>query len=232
MARIQIDDDWLTDPRRFKLSALLGSDIIADGTMVAAWVCAQNFWRNGKKPIPRAVFDRLKNSKEIIETGLAKQIGASIYIRGSRRLFEWLIKAQDDGKAGGLAKARNQKIRSLGLAKGSPRVGLATSTRTNTSINTNTIAQQVERLYQEIYPRKIGKTPGLKKLARVKAEELPLLEKAMRNYLFHSKTLDPKFIMHFSTFTGQWQDWVNWKPEGISMAQPRFNQSACFKEEE
>lgn len=215
MARIQIDDQWLTDPRRFKLIDIVGNEQLADGIMVAAWVCAQGFWRNGKRPIPKPVFDRLPYSKDIFEAGLAKHSKGGIYLRGSTVAFQWLIKAQADGKRGGDAKARNQKEKLLGSAYPSPRVSLPTNTNTNTStkeLNTNTLTQQVERIYQELYPRKIGKSKGIKKLSKLEPEEITQLEKAVKNYAASVAGDEPKFIKHFSTFASEWKDWVEYLP--------------------
>lgn len=75
--------------------------------------------------------------------------------------------------------------------------------------NKNYIAQLVEQVYLDLYPRKIGKSKGIRHLARVmKAEELPLLEKAIRNYSKFSENKSPEYIKHFSTFASEWRDWI------------------------
>lgn len=74
---------------------------------------------------------------------------------------------------------------------------------------TNTYAQQVARAYAA-YPRKLGKTKGLKKLAReIKSDQdLANLEKAISNYATSVKDTEPQFVKHFSTFVSEWRDWV------------------------
>jgi hypothetical protein len=65
----------------------------------------------------------------------------------------------------------------------------------------------------EIYPRKIGKTKGVQKLRnQIKNEnDLDLFRTAVLNYknfVAKNKT-ESKFIKHFSTFVGEWRDWID-----------------------
>ena len=75
----------------------------------------------------------------------------------------------------------------------------------------------IEALY-EIYPRKRGKTPGIKKLAsEIKTQDdLMLLETAIKNYAEEMRGTDREFILHFSTFAGQWRDWLDPRTRGGS----------------
>jgi DNA-binding Lrp family transcriptional regulator len=68
----------------------------------------------------------------------------------------------------------------------------------------------IEELYKN-YPLKKGKTVGVKKLAKeIKTEEqLKKLETAIKNYSLECKGSDPKYIKHFSTFAGCWQDYLD-----------------------
>lgn len=72
-----------------------------------------------------------------------------------------------------------------------------------------TFEEQIEELYKN-YPLKKGKTVGVKKLAKeIKTEEqLKKLETAIKNYSLECKGSDPKYIKHFSTFAGCWQDYL------------------------
>jgi hypothetical protein len=67
----------------------------------------------------------------------------------------------------------------------------------------------LEAAYQR-YPRKEGKTPGLKRLGKEiqNDEDYRLLLTSIESY--SSKVLgeDPKFIKTFSTFVGQWRDYA------------------------
>jgi len=60
------------------------------------------------------------------------------------------------------------------------------------------------------YPRKIGKTAGIKTAQRsIKTEEEYLsLKRAIENYVVLTRESEPKFIKHFSTFMNCWRDYV------------------------
>lgn len=64
----------------------------------------------------------------------------------------------------------------------------------------------------KIYPRKIGKSTGLKRLKHeVKSEEkFDLLYRATLNYRDYCEreVKGKEFIMHFSTFASKWKDWI------------------------
>ncbi len=64
----------------------------------------------------------------------------------------------------------------------------------------------------ELYPRKLGKASGLKKLKRqVKSrEKYDLCFAAVVSYANHCKRerIEMKFIKHFSTWANTWEDWV------------------------
>lgn len=78
-------------------------------------------------------------------------------------------------------------------------------------INKNAIEEQIGEVYQS-YPRKIGKTLGIKKLLKeIKSEtDLVDLKKAIENYkqLCISNQTEPQFIKHFSTFAACWRDYL------------------------
>lgn len=71
-----------------------------------------------------------------------------------------------------------------------------------------------ESLYKK-YPRKEGKSRGLKicKTQIKTREDYEKLSQAIDNYTSHTRTRvkDSTFIKHFSTFMGEWRDWVNYE---------------------
>lgn len=71
--------------------------------------------------------------------------------------------------------------------------------------------QQAERVYQNEYPRKEGKTPGLKKLVKdLKSDkDVQDFELAVKNYSAKVRGNDKKFIKTFKTFVSEWRDWVD-----------------------
>ncbi len=74
------------------------------------------------------------------------------------------------------------------------------------------------------YPRKIGRTRGLKLcVSRVKtAKQYSDLERAVRNYAHTAADADEKFIKHFDTFMGCWEDYVD---AGILTPRPKLARS-------
>jgi hypothetical protein len=77
-----------------------------------------------------------------------------------------------------------------------------------------------DSLYQK-FPRKQGKQRGLKLCRqKIKTETaFKELELAIRNYTEYvqkNKT-EQKFIKHFSTFMGEWEDWIRPEPDVLSV---------------
>lgn len=87
----------------------------------------------------------------------------------------------------------------------------------------------LEAAYQA-YPRKLGKSEGMKRLTReIKTEsDFQSLKLAIHNYKTHCETenLEAKFIKHFSSFVSAWRDWLD-PNHGISedFAKPKLIQT-------
>lgn len=79
----------------------------------------------------------------------------------------------------------------------------------------NTIAHFDFELIYEQYPRKEGKSKGMKICkAQIKSErEFSDLKLAIENYSKHVEGRDKKYIKQFSSFMSEWRDWVDFKPE-------------------
>ena len=71
---------------------------------------------------------------------------------------------------------------------------------------------EVEKIYQESYPRKQGKTPGLNRLKGQihTPADVELFRKSIAAFCARMKKENrpPDKIMHFATFAGQWRDWA------------------------
>lgn len=123
MARINVEERYWTDPRRKHLLRLLKDEDLMDGCMMAAWKVAQTYWSVGKKPVPLNVFDHLRFSKEIMESGLAREsteiLNPGMYVLGSRECFEWLADRKEAASRGG--RKSGQTRRSKAEAKRSKR---------------------------------------------------------------------------------------------------------------
>jgi hypothetical protein len=145
VARINVEEQWWTDLRRFKLAELIGDDALADGIMLAAWRVAQDFWKNGKKPIPRSVFLKLRGSTELIKSKLAVQRGGHFYLKGSQFRFQWLIDRQEAQKESVAARSRNNKKKTLANALQTHCKPIASSSSSSSSskeLNTNTAHEE------------------------------------------------------------------------------------------
>lgn len=100
-------------------------------------------------------------------------------------------------------------------------VTLRDSPATNETYETNNNAQPVAKapgdfdlqaLYFK-YPRRVGKGRGLKIAAReIKTrEDFDALDSAIARYSSYvaAQNIEPKFVKHFSTFMGEWKDWLD-----------------------
>jgi len=108
--RINIESQWLIDDRRFKLAELVGNIYIADGMMIEAWRMSQELWANGRRLVPRLLFEKIENSEKIIESGLAEVQGNLIYIRGTKEHHEWSAKWKEGSRKGGKKGGGSNKV--------------------------------------------------------------------------------------------------------------------------
>jgi uridine kinase len=75
------------------------------------------------------------------------------------------------------------------------------------------------------YPKKIGKSEGIKRLVRdVKNKgDVDLLNKAIANYSAHVAGKEEQYIKQFSTFASSWRDWL--------VIEPRKNSADAWYEQ-
>jgi hypothetical protein len=232
MARINIEECWWSDPRRSLLIRLLGDEEKADGTAVKMWRLAQEFWKRDRQCVPKYIFETLQFASELLRSALAEERDGSIYVRGSSQYLEWVKDKSEAGRLGGLksAEARREKY---GNAQPQPRENTEANTeappkhpkQTEPSASASGFKElntehrkrrsnvksdfDLENLYQG-YPRKRGKIPGLEKLAKeikTDADYLDLAE-AIKNYAAEVVGREEQHILYFSTFAGQWRDWI------------------------
>ena len=109
MARLNVDEKWWNDPRRFEFILLVGDEELADGLMLRFWHLAQHYWKNFKQLIPRYEFEKIRHHESLLKVGLACQKKNSIYVRGSKEYHSWLLVYQASGSKGGKTKAINAK---------------------------------------------------------------------------------------------------------------------------
>lgn len=88
-----------------------------------------------------------------------------------------------------------------------------TKVSSNSNEFSHTILTKLEKIYQEKYPKKIGKTKGLVRLVKeIKTEQdIIIFDQAVTQYAESVSGSDIKFIKHFSTFVSEWRDWVDFE---------------------
>lgn len=112
MARINIEDCWWTDPRRSLLIKNIGSEELADGSIIKAWRVAQEFWKSNKGLIPLELFETLPNYKNIIDSKLADVRNAFVYVRGSSAYLDWVREKREQASVAGKKSAESRKLKS------------------------------------------------------------------------------------------------------------------------
>jgi len=87
--------------------------------------------------------------------------------------------------------------------------------RTNTHKSACVFIGQIEQIYANHYPRKVGKSRGIDKLSKqIKSDDdLNKLQLAVNNYSNHVKDSEMQYIKQFSTFASEWKDWIDFQPE-------------------
>ena len=82
----------------------------------------------------------------------------------------------------------------------------------------------LDALYQA-YPRKKGKSAGLKKLAKElkTPESVAAFGEALERFKSHHRqeSTEPRFIPYFSTFVSEWRDWLDPQTGTVETPRPR-----------
>lgn len=149
MARINIEDCWWTDPRRERLSILVGSPLLADAVVIRAWRIAQEFWGNEQGLIPKHVFHTIEASSKLIEANLAEERKDGFYIRGSSQYLDWLVSRRRAAKAGGLKSAQERskkaKQKETKVIQTQPSSSYSSSSSGSNSVSGSTYLQKPEK---------------------------------------------------------------------------------------
>lgn len=109
MARLTIEEQWWTDPRREKLAKLVGDSLLADAVVLRLWRAAQEFWGKGRLPMPLEVFESLEHHRSIVEAKLATIEGDLVYVRGTNEHQTWLAEKRAAAAAGGKKSAESRR---------------------------------------------------------------------------------------------------------------------------
>lgn len=240
MASVNLEFAAYLDPRFFLLGSFSGkSRFDAIGRMGAIWVyCVEKCQPVLPIVMIDALAEVPGYSQWIIDAGLGEAVNVdSIRVKGTEGRIEYLAEARERQKVATEAAARKRKEdRERGTNSNSPilapilepnldptLVSSSTSASASTSASKEEIhidqrerrsspvksAFDLESAY-EMYPRKVGKTKGLKKLAKEirSQEDFDCLLVAIRHYS-GSREVRDGYVRHFSTFVNDWRDWVD-----------------------
>lgn len=100
MARINIEDKLLSDPRFILASAEIGDREATIGIAYSFFRIAQSYWFPKKELIPEKLFKLMRGADVWIKFGLAEERDGSFYICGSEGQFEWLFQKSQAGTKG------------------------------------------------------------------------------------------------------------------------------------
>ncbi len=98
MARINIEEKWLGDPRRKLLIKRLGNERLADGMLVEI---ARMIINHKGNPIPLSEFSYVENCQDWIDCGLARVENDAVQIVGTSPYRDFFEKQKANGQLGG-----------------------------------------------------------------------------------------------------------------------------------
>jgi hypothetical protein len=230
MASVRVDNR--NDPRFAVLGLKLGTNKYdALGRMIAVWdFCTEKGSAIITDALVNVLAEHEKFSEAICdeEVGLAERVEGGIRVKGTRGRIEWLAKLRKNARKGGeknkakwLAKREpdgsqlpsptaepNESPKLCSSQLGSALLSSSQKEEIHT-VRSRAPSFDLESVYRK-YPRKKGKSPGLKKLKTdIKTpEDLQALEKAIVRYC-QSPDVLRGYVMNFDTFARQWRDWLD-----------------------
>ena len=231
MPRINIEDRFWTDQRFSYLGTLTGKgkhDAI--GRIIQVWRKCYEGKTDRLSPEQIDMQAELPGFHEMmLKAQLAKAANGDklMPIKGAKKATEYLIRQQKRGRIGGRARAKQLQAHAkrTPMPRRSQGTHASTSTSTSRSKENNTCASAsdfaksstLHDTYTEIYqayPRKRGKKLGLARCRKIEAKYLGALTQAVNNYARHCElnNTEQKYIMQFSTFMNNWEDWVEFEP--------------------
>lgn len=120
MARLNVSDDWfLSDPRRDKLTKILGCHFKADGMALAGWRLAQRYWKDEKQLIPLEIWE-MGDLQPLLDCGLAAIHDDGVYVCGTKDHHDWIYCRVEAGRTGGKANGSKNKQSEANESKRKP----------------------------------------------------------------------------------------------------------------
>lgn len=222
MARINVDNEVLCDPRLVLLSQRM-SRYMAIGALVSMWEVGQAYWKKNKSLIPYEIFNQLPKYQDLEDCGFVELREEGIYCKGAEERWHFLLAQSENGKKSAAARKRKYgtsiPINSTNFprTKSEPPPNQSEHSSSSSFFNTNTHTREEAFLCVfELYPKKTEKMEGLR---RFKGLDLDIerLKVAVANYSAYIKQnkINPRYIKKFSSFLTDWQDWLNFKSKKV-----------------
>lgn len=239
--RVNVDEKAFNDPRMARLTELMcwSSVDLAVGAMVRLWLAALNRVTedNPRGLLPREDADYATSHRDLVKclltVGLAVEVEGMIYLRGLEERGGFLLLQRRKGARGGKARVRaerrgkqmlkpmlepmlEQRLKpeqecGLSLTSGSGS-GSGSGSLKNLSVSASlpTVLERLPEIYAE-YPRKVGKTDGMRVLAKsvITDDDFDACMRAVRNFAREHAGQEAKFIRHFDRWARTWRDWVD-----------------------
>lgn len=221
MPSVRIEDDAFGDPRFQILGINMGLPVAfaedwARGAMARVWRhCTMRQTHVVSREVLCAIVREEKFADAVIASDLGEPSGDGIRIKGTRGRIEWLRKLKRNAQKGADARWHTKRHpKGNGTGMSDPMPDACPLTLTLTPALTKKDQKQLldfEALYA-LYPLKKGRTKGLAIAARqVKTpEQYEKLRTAIVAYAEEVRRLgtEPKYVKHFSTFMGCWEDYT------------------------
>lgn len=216
MARINVEDDIESTAEWKRLLKLLqGDEARAIGLLVLFWRRAQKLWGHGQLVPESDIADF--GWEPLVKSGWAKKEDGGYYAIGAKDRFAWYVQRVEAGKHRWDVSERDEQSAKrdsdsatrdeVSVEPPSPSPAPSPALIPNTA-HRGTKAF-LEAAYKT-YPRKVGKTRAFKKLEKeIRTEDdFNALLAAIEKY---KKCDEVKrgFVKHFSTFAGEWRDWLD-----------------------
>lgn len=233
MARINVEDSIYKDPRFIDLIVRSGGCLDrALGIMVRTWTVAQEFYLRPSGMVPLKVWNDRRIPMSVVEAGLAEIVGDFVRVKGDHEQFKWLKQRSDAGRKNIEEFNQRPSTTDDGRPSSSSSSFSFSSSDSDSFSNSKTKTRKkpksaiadvcpfdLESVYQK-YPRKEGKGPGLKSLAKQLRcqSDFDSFATAVENYAKATAGRDTEHIKMFSSFVGSdrsdypWREWVEYQP--------------------
>ena len=214
LARINIEQCIWTDHRFINLCMKTGNIDQALGSLVRAWMIAQQWYLKDDRLIPSSEWEKQNLPEALFEVGLASRNETGrVRMAGSEEQFGWLLQRSEAGKRGG---GSNRKKGATVDASRSTESNVRATSFSFSKNNTNTFVgiltnypQEFEKVWKQ-YKRRGDKKAAFIEFKKLKLNEegLENLSQAIKNYINSLSEL--KYAKHLERFLKtDWREFLD-----------------------